>query len=425
MKKVDFLILGGGLSGLGAAASLKNHDHLILEKKSHLLGHASSFNFKGFSFDFGTHICHSTNDNWLDRLNFKNLNNIANSEVLNLDHGSWIGYPVQNNLRDLNAEEASAILSELEKNKAREPDLNNYEDWCLSVYGKKLTEKYYRRFTSKYWRSNMSEMSTAWLNGRILPVDMKLVKKGFNNKTSSQAVFRSFKYPKKNGFQDFFFELTKNLNVLHGAKVEAINPDDKTVKLKSGESIKYNKIINTLPLNYIFQIIKAPAKLKQLSNNLKYLNLITTAVVLPFEKNHQVLPDWFYIYDSGIEMSRVTNISRISASKNRELALQFETFRRNDEKYDYEMLLKDIEKDCKIILSDFNCEDIQIKHAFSEYSYVVSTIKTESIREELINYLKKININTCGLYGTWEYMWSDKSFYSGYNLGEKLLSIDD
>ena len=422
MKEVDFLILGGGLSGLGAAASLKNRDYLILEKNSHLLGHASSFNFQGYSFDFGTHICHSANENWLDKLNFKNLNNIENSEVLNFDNGNWIGYPVQNNLRDLNTEEASIILSELEKNQAREPDLTNYENWCLSVYGKKLTDNYYRRFTSKYWRSNMSEMSTAWLNGRILPVDINLVKKGFNNKTSSQAVFRSFKYPKKNGFQDFFSRLTKNLNVIYGANVKAINLDTKTIELQGGESIKFNKIINTLPLNYIYKIIEAPMKLKKLSKNLKYLNLITTAVVLPFEKNHQALPDWFYIYDSDIEMSRVKNISRISASKNRGLALQFETFRRNDEKFDYETLLKDIEKDCKTVLSSFNCDDIQINNTFSEYSYVVSTIETESIREKLINYLEKVNINTCGLYGTWEYMWSDKSFYSGYNLGKKLLN---
>ena len=34
------------------------------------------------------------------------------------------------------------------------PRIDNYENWCFDVYGKYLTE-YYRKFTSKYWRTNM------------------------------------------------------------------------------------------------------------------------------------------------------------------------------------------------------------------------------------------------------------------------------
>ena len=89
-------------------------------------------------------------------------------------------------------------------------------------------------------------------------------------------------------------------------------------------------------------------KLQELPENLdtltklKYLNMISTAAVVPDYKNVKEYPHWFYIYDSKIEMSRVTNISRISNQENKGLALQFETFRRNDEDYDQIKLKKKI-----------------------------------------------------------------------------------
>ena len=39
------------------------------------------------------------------------------------------------------------------------------------------------------------------------------------------------------------------------------------------------------------------------ADKLKYLNLITTAAVVPDFEDIREYPDWFYIYDSNIEMS--------------------------------------------------------------------------------------------------------------------------
>ena len=88
--KVKYLILGGGLSGIGAAKALQNYDHLIVEKNDYLLGHANSEYFMEHFFDYGTHICHSKNNEWLDMLNKKNVNHFKNSDVKNYDNGNWI-----------------------------------------------------------------------------------------------------------------------------------------------------------------------------------------------------------------------------------------------------------------------------------------------------------------------------------------------
>jgi protoporphyrinogen oxidase len=197
---------------------------------------------------------------------------------------------------------------------------------------------------------------------------------------------------------------------------------NKLVYFSDKSKISYNSIINTMPINDIFNICNFEDKdILTTSNNLKYLNLIVSAVVIDDPDELIKLPDWFYIYDEDIEMSRVKNISKVIQDTSRKVALQFETFRRNDEKYNYEELLKKIEKDCCKILPKIDKKNISFKHVFTKYSYVVSCINTEKDRLNLIRFLKSNDIYSCGLYGTWNYMWSDKSFFSGVETGNLLI----
>lgn len=419
---VKYLVIGGGLSGIGAAKSFSKEDYLIVEKKDSLFGHASSFNFKGYSFDHGAHICHSTNQEWLSKLNLKNIVNHTKSEVLNYDEGNWIGYPVQNNLKDVEKSISTKAYDEILESFNSPANQSNYYEWAKSVYGLSLTKKYYERFTKKYWRTPMWEMSTDWFNGRIIPINIETVRKGLNGETMSEAVFKSFIYPSKNGFSDLFQDFSKDLNYCLNKKVIKIDHTNKKAYFSDKSKISYDFIVNTMPINELFNITEFEnAEILKISKDLKYLNLILSAVVIQDSKESNRLPDWFYIYDENIEMSRVKNISKVTKNRSNNLALQFETFRRNDEKYNYEELLKKIEEDCYKILPNINKSNFNFKHVFSEYSYVISCINTERDRLKLISFLKSNDIYSCGIYGTWNYMWSDKSFFSGFETGKHLI----
>ena len=419
ITKIKYLILGGGLSGIGAARALINHDHLIIEKNNYLLGHANSEHFMEHFFDYGTHICHSKNNEWLEILNKKNVNFFQDSDVKNYDNGDWVDYPVQNNLRHINSKKADLALRQLENLQGKKPDLSNYLKWSKSVYGDFLTKKYYERFTHKYWRTNMSDMSTNWFSGRILPTNLELIREGHKSKPKSQAVFRSFSYPSTSGFKNFFSEFYKDINFKLNTEIVHIDPKNKVVESLDGTLFQYEKLISTLPLNEMPNLMNTPKDVCDAAKKLKYLNMISTAAVVPDYKNVKEYPHWFYIYDSKIEMSRVTNISRISNQENKGLALQFETFRRNDEDYDQIKLKKKIENQCKTFLGE--SINVKFKHFFAKYSYVLSLKDTNEVRAFLANYLDESGIHACGLYGTWEYMWSDKSYLSGKNLANKIL----
>ena len=53
METIDYVILGGGPSGIGAANRLGDKA-TIFEQSDHLGGLCSSFSIKGFRFDHGT-----------------------------------------------------------------------------------------------------------------------------------------------------------------------------------------------------------------------------------------------------------------------------------------------------------------------------------------------------------------------------------
>ena len=89
-------------------------------------------------FDQGAHICHSKDEKWRQLIGFENLNEFTSSDVSNLKNGRWIGYPVQNNLKDI--DERDIAFKEIKDCLQVKPRTDNYENWCFDVYGKHLTE---------------------------------------------------------------------------------------------------------------------------------------------------------------------------------------------------------------------------------------------------------------------------------------------
>jgi protoporphyrinogen oxidase len=406
MMHYKSVILGGGLAGIGA--KLADPDALLIEKNDSLLGHAASFSHDGIYFDQGAHICHSVNTEWLDLIESDRLLKKKSNEVCNFEHGQKIGYPVQNNLNDIPFKEIA--YEQLRNNQKKNPRYDNYYNWCVDVYGSFLTEKYYQKFTRKYWRTEMYEMNTDWFKGRILPVDMKFVDEGYSGKPASQAVFKDYMYPSAGGFAGLFTPLLAKLDaatVKLNSRVVHVNDAGNFIILENGERIHYDRLTSTLPLPKILRLTEKRTSLEEY----KYTHLIVTAVTL--DENCQLdLPDWFYFYDEDLEFSRAMNMSKVQDIVGKS-AFQFETFRRNDEKFVFEDVCLRIEGDVSRFL-DRPKNVLNFKHLFVEFAYVVPTIGIQEIVVRDIKALKNIGITTIGLYGKWNYVWSDAAFMQGF-----------
>lgn len=61
-RTVDFVIVGGGVSGLTAAYQLKDHDFLLLEQYADLGGHARGSSYHGIDYSYGAAYCGPIDD---------------------------------------------------------------------------------------------------------------------------------------------------------------------------------------------------------------------------------------------------------------------------------------------------------------------------------------------------------------------------
>ena len=402
------------MAGISAYLNLPAHQtKIIVERRERLLGHSGSTSFKNYWLDEGAHICHSTNEEWLALLNLENVFQRDKANVKNWDSGNWIGYPIQNNLCDLSENDRFVSFQQILNNYQKSSPIirDNYFSWLVQNYGQFLTENYYTPFTMKYWRTKSTEMGTHWLSGRVLNVDMEQIQKGLQTGSTSQAVFASFKYPRVGGFADLFQKLTSKINesdIRLNVTVTNLNLAAKTADLSDGTIIKYDKVLYSAPLNEYYKIASdAPLSVADACSKLRYTKLYQIAVELDGVSALDI-PDWFYVYDQDIDISRVFNISSATGCTEANVVLQCETYRRDDETANPQQIKNDMIRGIQKIIPEATILDTRFE--VHDFAYMVPLLNTQENVQHIHEQMKSCNIFPIGIYGKWEYMWSDVTY---------------
>lgn len=409
-------ILGFGLSTLGFLKGYKKNDIKILEKNSYNGGHAYSHKFKDFYFDEGTHILHTKNKQFLNLFLKKNKFISKSSKVLNYYNGTWFKYPVQNNLLNLDYK-LDYLTTYLTRPNYSNP--KNFLEWCLSAYGKEITNKFYSVYTKKYWNKNLDVLDTSWLPGRVFNAnDKQVIKNTFFENKESVITFNEFKYPKKYGFYGFFkdnFKKYENITT-NNVIIKKINLRKKTISYGKNEE-KFDKIYTTIPLPELKKYISFPKIIQDCLNSLEYTSLYTLNIIInknTFKYDH----DWNYLYDKNSNISRISILNNIGQVNSKNIALQVEMFKLGGTNYNLNI---DYELSNLIKIFKINRNDI-IDYDFKsiKYSYVISKNSNSASVKKIKEYLNKYDIYPFGLYGDWIYYWSDQAFLKGLDFGKKF-----
>lgn len=419
------IILGAGLTGLGAARQLPGS--VIYEAKDHPGGHVYSHNQGGIHFDEGAHICHAKDPEWLAAL-FQNAGNVVRinqSRVSNYWHGRWVTYPVQNHLRDLPADDRIRALNQIvaaQMNAPVDPP-PNYDAWCRSQYGDFITEYFYREYTDKYWRTAMTEMDTDWLAGRLLPSQVERIIHGaIAPMDEKQSVFSSFHYPAKGGFFAFFQRFYRDVDVRTGFRVSCISVREKLIRFANGQSTRFEKVISTIPLNDLVRAMdEVPDSIRSDAETLRHTRLIGVNVVV--NKPALVPYHWFYIYDSDVEVSRVKVLSNIipDSLPRGATVLQTEIFRRDDEAFDADQLkVKAVGELGALLDFDPDRDILALDHMVVSHAYTIPTLGRQAAVDRITDWLESRGISTAGLYGRWKYVWSDQAYAAGKEAAARL-----
>ncbi len=418
------VILGAGLTGLGAATQLSGA--VIYEAKNHPGGHVYSHRQCGYSFDEGAHICHAKDPVWLEKLhqNAGRVVRISQSRVANYWHGHWVTYPVQNHLRDLPVEHRIRALTEIvAAQSVPERTPGNYEEWCRYQYGTFLTERFYKEYTDKYWRTSMADMDTDWLAGRLLPSQVdRIVHGAIAPLDEKQSVFSTFHYPLEGGFFAFFQKFYQTVPVQLGMKVVGIDPDLRRLRFANGEQASYGQLISTIPLNELIRALpEVPDAIRRDAESLRHTQLIGINLVV--RKPNLVPHHWFYIYDPEVEVSRVKVLSNVipDGLPPGVTVLQTEIFRRDDEVFDVEALKRGAVEDLGRLLGFDPASDVvAVDHVVVSHAYTIPTLGRQAAVDRIVGWLESKGIETAGLYGRWKYMWSDQAYQAGIEAAGRI-----
>tara|TARA_B100001057_G_scaffold414375_1_gene431438 strand:- start:1059 stop:2318 length:1260 start_codon:yes stop_codon:yes gene_type:complete len=412
------ILLGSGLSALGFLEKNKLQTFIVYDKNNYVGGHAYSHIIDGYYFDEGAHISHSRNKFFLDYLGTEKLNkaNTFKSNICNFKNNKKIGYPIQFYLSDLDITDKIKILKDaftISQNK-----INNYNDWLLDNFGKHLTDNYYMPYTKKYWRCKPSEMSSNWVSGRLPKRDIfKTISSIFFNSYKNKMAYDTFRYPKDEGFFNFFKDKYSKFDVNLNSKITKIDLNRKSIIINNQKEVFFNKLISSIPLvDYLDLIPDLKIQIKNDISQLKYTKLYSYNFKI--KKKEKIDFHWCYFYDEKIDVSRMSILNNFNQNDNIDeyYLIQMEVFRRNDEKVDTLGMDQNVKDH---LLDFFKIKENQIffeKKIVIEKAYPIPLINTEKIRLKIIDYLKENDIYQIGLYGKWKYMWSDQSFLDGFNL---------
>lgn len=239
--KYDYLIVGAGFAGSVMAerlASQLNKKVLVVEKRNHIAGNAyDEYDEHGILVHrYGPHIFHTNSKEVFEYLS-------QFTEWIPYEHKvlAKIGnelYPIPinrltiNKLYNLTLQTDEEVKDYFERVKEKRFPILNSEDIIVNQVGTDLFEKFFKHYTKKQWNLEPKELSAS-VCGRI-PVRTNEDCRYFTDK---------YQYMPRDGYTKMFKNLLdhKNIEVI-------LNTDYKS----NLESVRFDKIIYTGPIDYFF-----------------------------------------------------------------------------------------------------------------------------------------------------------------------------
>ncbi|KAF3886312.1 MULTISPECIES: protoporphyrinogen/coproporphyrinogen oxidase [Nostocales] len=259
MEKYNTIILGAGVTGLAAGMSSKCPVFEALEQPGGICGsyyikpqdgqrqnHCPE-DGKAYRFEYGGgHWIFGGDPSVLRFMRsltpFKSYN--RRSTVYFPDRDIYVPYPLQNHLSYLGTNIASQALIEIASNVQGHP--KTLADWLYQNFGKTLTDLFFAPFHELYTAGLWTEITPQ--DAYKSPVSLSSVIQGAFESPTPVGYNTTYLYPTE-GLNTLVQKIAESCDVRYGKKVEQIDVKTKEVIFSGGLTIRYDKMISTLPLN--------------------------------------------------------------------------------------------------------------------------------------------------------------------------------
>lgn len=399
---VKNLIIGGGISGLTLAYYLKD-DYLILEKESGTGGYCRTIKNPNYIWDFAGHFYHFKTEEMKEL--FLSLVEpdqiITQNKVTKIYYGDkLIDYPFQTNIHQLEKSEFIDCLYDLYF-KEQKDDYDNFLDMLYGKFGKSIVEKFLKPYNEKLYAIDLTKLDKNAM-GRFFPyADLDGIIRNFKH-TENSSYNATFLYLKQ-GTQYFIDKLYGQIDpskVQLNTEVQSIDENSKTVTTTAGQKIRYENLVNTIPLNKFLTLVN-----KDYTDTIEKMSYNKVLVLnLGFDKKSPNYTEehWIYYPYKSLNFYRVGFYDNILGSD--KLNVYVEVGYSKDELVDIDEQIKLTLEGMKrvgIIDDSFNLVDYSSVIMDPAYVHISEATDSElnSVKKDLA--LKRVY--TTGRYGRWTY----------------------
>ncbi|WP_162120571.1 protoporphyrinogen/coproporphyrinogen oxidase [Photorhabdus bodei] len=417
------VVLGAGVAGISATYHLPPDKFKVscYESSNITGGLLAPFFVGNFRFDRAVHLSF-TKDKYVRSLfdNVKHYKHRPDSYCYESE--IWLRHPVQNNLFPLSTEEKVELISSFCE--APKSYNDNYQSWLISQYGQKIAERYPIKYTQRYWSIDADKLSLTWIGNRLRKANLSEILYGaFEPRYDNHYYADEMRYPTEGGYFSFIKPMVSQCDIHLDKKAIELDLISKKVRFNDGDIVAYDNIISSIPLPELIGIINdVPEDVKKAAESLLYTKIDLLSVGFSREISNKYL--WFYIYDDCVAARAYSpSLKSPDAVPKGCSSLQFEVYTLSTKSNpNISMLIENIRS--YLIKSKICGESdiLFIDHRQLKYGNVVYDHGMEERRQLVLDFLKENNIETCGRFGEWSYLWSDQSLLSGKDAANRVIN---
>ncbi|KAI9714942.1 MAG: hypothetical protein M1812_006255 [Candelaria pacifica] len=467
---VDVLVIGAGPTGLGAAKrlnQLNGPSWLIIDSNETPGGLASTdITPEGFLYDVGGHVIFSHYQYFDDCINEalpKEDDWYTHQRISYVRCKSlWVPYPFQNNISMLPKEEQvkcmdGMIEAALEARVASTKP-KDFDEWIVRMMGTGIADLFMRPYNYKVWAVPTTKMQCQWLGERVAAPDLKTVTKNviLQKTAGNWGPNATFRFPAHGGTGGIWIAVANTLPKDktrfgdHGV-VDKVDADNKTVKLKDGSTIRYERLITTMAVDSLVEKI-GDKELIDLSKGLFYSSTHIIGVGVRGERPERIGDKcWLYFPEPDCPFYRATIFSNYSPNNQPSSSKKLSTLQLADgskpkstearEGPYWSIMLevsessmkpvdeKNMLKDCIQGLVNTEMlkpgdEIVSTYHRRFDHGYPTPSLEREGVLKQLLPKLQAKGIYSRGRFGSWRYEVGnqDHSFMLGVEAADNIAN---
>jgi UDP-galactopyranose mutase len=179
----------------------------------------------------------------------------------------------------------------------------NFEEFIYKVWGAGIAKHFAIPYNRKIWAVDLKEMETSWLGGRVpLPDLEEMIQGALEPVPPPMGPNARFGYPLRGGFQalmDGFLPHVKDRLMLN-TRIVGVSPSTKTLTLSTGQRVKYNQLISTMPLPVLIRMMgdEVPADVRKAAAGLRHTSVKCVNIGVGREKVTE--KHWIYYPEDSV-----------------------------------------------------------------------------------------------------------------------------